>query len=89
MNELQEKIYGGVEKEILNGCSRGGVRQEVADRQIEAAKKPLIDEMKILELKRQHILDRRNSWLPKSIWNIFIPIIVAIATTYLLKLLIG
>lgn len=40
-----------------------------------------------LDLERQHILDRRNSWKPKIFWDVLVPIIVTIITTYLISIL--
>lgn len=44
-------------------------------------------EKKQLELKRQFILDQRNSWKSRGIWNIIVPIIVSVATVYFVSLL--
>lgn len=41
-------------------------------------------DIRILEIQRQHILDRRNGWLQKLIFTLIIPIIVTILTTYLM-----
>ena len=41
-----------------------------------------------LQLKRQFILDKRESWLPKTIWNLIVPIIVAIITAYITTILV-
>jgi hypothetical protein len=40
-----------------------------------------------LRLQRQFILDRRNSWKAKSVWNIIVPIVVSVMTTHLLSLM--
>jgi hypothetical protein len=55
-----------------------GVRmfQDIEDEQTERR-------IEILETKRQHILSRRESWLPKAIWTAIIPIIVSIVTAWL------
>ena len=37
-----------------------------------------------LQLKRQFILDGRDSWKAKSVWNVIVPIIVSIVTTYIM-----
>ncbi|OGL87441.1 MAG: hypothetical protein A3K16_05640 [Omnitrophica bacterium RIFCSPLOWO2_01_FULL_45_24] len=34
-----------------------------------------------LETERRFILDYRESWVPKTLWNLFFPIIVAFITT--------
>lgn len=36
-----------------------------------------------LEAQRKFILDRRESWLPKTIWNFFVPIAVSIIISLL------
>jgi len=36
-----------------------------------------------LQLKRQFILDRRSSWMAKIIWDVIIPIVLAIITAYI------
>ena len=41
-----------------------------------------------LQLKRQFILDRRNSWKAKSIWDVVVPIIVSIITAYVISVLV-
>ena len=35
-----------------------------------------------LEMKRQFILDRREGWKAKVVWNIVVPIFLAIITAY-------
>jgi hypothetical protein len=37
-------------------------------------------EKAILQLKRRFILDRRESWKSKAVWNVFVPILVATIT---------
>lgn len=39
-----------------------------------------------LQLKRQFILDERNGWKAKSVWNVVVPIIVSVITAYLVSL---
>ena len=36
-----------------------------------------------LQLKRQFILDRRNGWKAKGIWDIALPIVASVITAYL------
>ncbi|MDZ4284421.1 MAG: hypothetical protein U1A28_01190 [Patescibacteria group bacterium] len=36
-----------------------------------------------LQLKRQIILDQRESWLPKTIWSFLVPIVLAIIAAYI------
>ena len=51
--------------------------------------KLLRNELETLETRRKFLLDRRESWLPKSIWNVVIPIVVSIiasiTTLYITK----
>lgn len=57
--------------------------------EIEAADIDYLDVEKAqLQLKRQFILDNRSSWLAKSIWNVIVPIVVSIITTYIISVLI-
>lgn len=41
-----------------------------------------------LQLKRQFILDERNGWKAKSVWNVVVPIIVSVITAYLVSLFV-
>ena len=34
-----------------------------------------------LEKERQFLLDRRESWLPKTIWMVIVPIVVSVIAT--------
>lgn len=43
---------------------------------------------KILDLKRQHKLDRRGGWVSRVIWSILAPIIVAVSVSLLVNILI-
>jgi hypothetical protein len=38
---------------------------------------------KILDLKRQHKLDRRDGWISRFVWSILAPIIVAVLISLL------
>src|ERR1035437_5148949 len=40
-------------------------------------------QLKELENKRRFLLDSRESWLPKTLWNLFIPIVVSVVVTVL------
>ncbi|HRH23108.1 MAG TPA: hypothetical protein PK295_00540 [Candidatus Magasanikbacteria bacterium] len=35
-----------------------------------------------LQTKRQFILDRRDSWKSKIVWNMLVPIVVSVITAY-------
>lgn len=50
-----------------------------ADMAAEGGKTKLLrNELEELETKRKFIVDRRESWLPKTIWNLLVPIVVSI-----------
>lgn len=50
-----------------------------ADMAAEGGKTKLLrNELEELETKRKFLLDRRESWLPKALWNVLVPIIVSI-----------
>lgn len=42
----------------------------------------LDNEKALLQLKRQFILDRREGWKARIVWNILVPIVVAVITAY-------
>jgi hypothetical protein len=55
-----------------------------ADMAAEGGKTKLLrNELEELETKRRFLLDRRESWLPKTIWNVVIPIAISIIVTIL------
>lgn len=59
------------------------------DDEIEAGDIRYLDVEKTqLQLKRQFILDKRNGWKAKSVWNVIVPIIVSVITTYLVSLFV-
>lgn len=37
-----------------------------------------------LELERQFILDERNNWKSRMVWNVLVPIIVSLVTSFLI-----
>ena len=41
-----------------------------------------------LQLKRQFILDGRNGWKAKGVWNIVVPIVVSVITAYLVSVFV-
>jgi hypothetical protein len=41
-----------------------------------------------LQLKYQFILNRRESWLPRTAWSFFVPIVASIITAYITTILI-
>ena len=62
----------------------GGIEDEIEADDIEY----LDVEKTRLQLKRQFILDERNSWKAKSVWNVIVPIIVSIITAFVVSVLL-
>jgi len=60
------------------------VPQIFIDGEVKRALKPLNEELEQLQLQRQFILDRRNNLFWKAIWNIVVPIMVSLLTTYVI-----
>lgn len=57
-----------------------------ADMAAEGGKTKLLrNELDGLETKRKFLLDRRESWLPKTVWSILVPIFVSIITLYITR----
>lgn len=54
---------------------------------VKSENEQLSGELGKFETQRNFLLDRRESWMPKTIWNVILPIIVTIITLYLAKLL--
>lgn len=53
-----------------------------ADMAAEGGKTKLLrNELDELEIKRKFLLDRRESWLPKTLWNVVVPILSSIVTS--------
>ncbi|KKS96766.1 hypothetical protein A3B05_00015 [Candidatus Giovannonibacteria bacterium RIFCSPLOWO2_01_FULL_43_160] len=48
-----------------------------------ARKTEIEAQVAILEAERRFIIDRRNGWKPKVIWDVLVPIVVAVATAYI------
>ena len=64
-----------------------------ADTAAEGGKTKLLrNEINTLEIQRRFLLDRRESWLPKTLWIVLVPIIISIVTSiltpYIVSLLI-
>ena len=53
------------------------------DRHVEIENNSLKSELEQLEIRRKFILDRRDSFIPKIIWNIAVPILSLIIIKYL------
>ncbi len=59
--------------------------QYVPEESLELRIEHLDSQISTLETKRNFILDRREGWLPKTIWNILVSIVVTVITVYILK----
>ena len=75
-------------KELRKRLEDVGVSQSQLDGLVENENEPLQDELKKLEIKRQFILDRRNSWVAKSVWNVVVPIVISVITAYLVSVFV-
>lgn len=80
--ELKQEI-ANKPKELGKRLEAVGVSQRQLDSLIEKDNKSLKEELEGLEIQRQFILDRRNGWKPKVIWDMLVPIIVAVVTSYI------
>ncbi len=60
------------------------VVQSVLDGLVEKAKKPLLHRLDLLTTERDFLISKREAFLPKTIWNLVVPIIVSIVTAYLM-----
>lgn len=45
----------------------------------------IVDQNKVLELKRKYLLDRWHGWKQRIFWDIAAPVIITIITAYLLN----
>lgn len=75
LKEIEEAIFDKQKAGIADGESFGNsanVRRIKREAEISA-----------LNLERQFILDKRNGWKPKIFWNVFVPIAVALITSYI------
>lgn len=77
MKKIEEEILNIKEKDTDDSVSIGGsavVRKNIRESRIAR-----------LETERNFILDRRNGWKAKSLWNVFVPILITMITAYLLS----
>lgn len=75
LKEIEEAILDKQKADIADGESFGNsanVRRVKREAEISA-----------LNLKRQFILDKRNGWKPKILWDVLVPITVALITSYI------
>ncbi|MHB8870973.1 MAG: hypothetical protein ACYC5G_00740 [Candidatus Doudnabacteria bacterium] len=83
LHKIEKRIIE-IKQEIANKPKelRQPIPQEILDGQVRVAIKPLTEELEQLQLQRQFILDRRDNLFWKTIWNIIVPIVVSLITTY-------
>ena len=79
-----QKELGKIELERENKIMKGDDTYILLEHEIASIK----EFNKILDLKRQHKLDRRNGWASKFVWSILVPIIVALCVSFLINTLI-
>ena len=70
---------------VQRGLSGKGIERHFVEDQMKAEDAPLLKEKEQLDLKRQFILDRRNSLFWRIIWNIIVPISVTLITTFVIS----
>jgi hypothetical protein len=78
-----EKDIFDVKQEIFNlpkKLKNPGWSQNVLEGHIERNKRPLLHKLDLLETERNFLLAEREALLPKTIWNIIVPIIVSVIT---------
>jgi len=92
LSQIEKRILEIVDKianapgELDESIRRSGtILKEEYTRRLKAIIEPLQKEKEKLNVQRRFILDRRESWLPKIIWNILVPILVATITAYLVS----
>ena len=62
---------------------------DIHERQLKAANKPLLEERTRLETERRFMLDKREGLFWRIIWNVVVPILVSVATVYILRGIMG
>lgn len=84
MSEIEEEIFL-IKQEIfeLPKKLKGPIAQNVLDGRIENAKKPLLHRLDILTTERDFLISKREAWLPKTIWNLIVPLVVSVATAWI------
>ena len=81
------KLKEEIANKPLDVSLSSSVTMATYEKRLEKALKLLNDELEQLETERRFILDRREGLFWKFIWNILIPIIVSVITTYMLSAL--
>lgn len=52
--------------------------QAQLDGLVNKEKEPLLYKLDLLKIEREFLLSKREAWLPKTIWNLIVPIIVSL-----------
>lgn len=84
LNQVEKEIYQ-VKTEIFNLPLKlkRPVAQSVLDGLVEREKKPLLYKLDMLETERNFLISRREAFLPKTIWNLIIPVLASVITAIL------
>jgi len=78
-----------IEEEILKKQKDGVSDSENIGNSANVRKTKREAEIAALESERHFIVDRRNSWKPKVIWDVLVPIVVAVVTAYIVTTFIS
>lgn len=78
-----------IEGEILRKRKEGVSDSESIGNSANVRKSKREADIAILESERNFILDRRNGWKSKILWNVLVAIIVAVVTTYIVTAFIS
>ena len=88
LKNIEEQIL--VLKSEINSNKNNDVWLQYGGKQspmIEQENLQLLSKLDKLETQRKFFLDHRESWMPKTIWNVIVPVLVTIITLYFVKLL--
>lgn len=89
LSSIEEKIIelkkemDGKPSELGKRLQDVGVSQSQLNELVKKDTVPLQAKLEKLEIQRQFILDRRGNLFWKAIWNVAVPILVSIGTTYI------
>lgn len=85
IREIEKEIFL-VKQEMFNLPEKlkRPVTQGVLDGLVEKAKRPLLHRLDLLTTERDFLISKREALLPKTIWNLIVPVIVSVVTAYLM-----
>ncbi len=90
LKKIEERL---LEIELEKPCRIYDLHEQYHGSDEDALEEERIAELDIektrLQLKRQFMLDGRNNWKAKSLWDIAVPIVVAVITAYLVSIFMG